>query len=568
MVLSIGFHKNCVLYHFNIINFYLNGKKFYKMCGIFGILGYSSVYENILTSFQKLQSRGPDMSSIFMKDDVFIGFHRLAINDLSISGMQPFVYTENDETVIVACNGEIYNHSSLIETYNLNVTSSSDCAVIYPLFKALDHDFVRLNKELNGEYALAIIRIQKHDTIYYLSTDPLSVRPLFFGIEKDHLYFSSLQKGLLFTQSTRMKQGHFLEGSLKSGKHFYATYLYTLPHTMYSFEDDNLYYDIVSTFRFCVKKRIQNMDTNFACLLSGGLDSSLVSAIAQRYSNTPINTFTIGVEGSPDVLYAEKVAKHIGSNHKTIYIDLDDSVKYINEVIETLETYDITTIRASVGQYILAKHIANHTDIKVILNGDGADEVQMGYLYFFNAPSIDDADKEQQRLLSNIHLYDGLRVDRCIANSGLEARVPFLDYEFVFLYKSIEASLKVPSYKGIEKYLIRKAFEHVYKNEPILPADVLWRKKEAFSDGISKQENSWYSILQNHFNQLISDKEFEDHRYNYDVVPPTKEAYYYRKVYESLFPNQVHIKEYWMPKWSQTNDPSARTLTIYNSHFN
>jgi asparagine synthase (glutamine-hydrolysing) len=512
-----------------------------------------------------MQPRGPDMSSLFIRNNVVVGFHRLAINDTSVHGMQPFLYTEGDETFVVVCNGELYNHDDLKKKYSLEYESNSDCGIIFPLFKFFGYDFYRLNKELNGEYAMCILRILPDGSVrYYMSTDPLSVRPLFVSQEEEYVCFSSLQKGIPFAKSTvRVEQGTFVKGAYPP-----------FPNTVYSFESYlepvsvnhrvehyGVYSQIVRTLEKCIQKRIENMDTEFGCLLSGGLDSSLVSAIAQRFSKSPIHTFTIGVEGSPDVLFAEKVAKHIKSNHTVVPFDFAKAIGSIDDVIYTLESYDITTVRASVGQYLIAKYIAENTNIKVILNGDGADEVQMGYLYFFKAPSIQEADAEQKRLLDNIHKYDGLRVDRCISNAGLEARLPFLDYTFVELYKQISAELKVPSYKGIEKYLIRRAFAAEYADDPILPYDVLWRTKEAFSDGISKHENSWFSILQAHFEKIVSDEEFKENTYY--PKPPTKEAYYYHKVYERLFGQTRHVHEYWMPKWSSTNDPSARTLDIY-----
>ena len=536
------------------------------MCGIFSILGYID-HSQILKYFYSIKNRGPDTSSIFMKDDLFIGFHRLSINDLSVHGQQPFLYNDGEDIIAVVCNGEIYNHTDLKKEYELDYVSHSDCAVIYPLFKKLDYDFKELNKRLNGEYAMTIYRITPTKTYFYASTDPLSVRPLFYSMNSTSFATSSLMKGLLFTKSVhRLEQGMCLMGYYENGMvHFIDKTLYVeSPPIIYKTETQQLYEKIVYIFTECVKKRIHNMDTDFCCLLSGGLDSSLVSAVAQRLSNKPIKTFTIGSKGSPDVEYAQKVADHIGSDHHVIEIDLDNSIQYIDDVIKTLETFDITTIRASTGQYLISKYISENTDIKVVLNGDGADEVQMGYLYFFSAPCESCAHSEQKRLLSEIHLYDGLRVDRCISHNGLEARLPFLDFDFVRLFDEISASIKIPKYKGMEKYLIRKAFEEVYKNDPILPASVLWRKKEAFSDGISKKEKSWYQILQDYFNEKISDEDFEKDKQNYTPVPLSKEAYYYRKMYEKYFGNHTQITEYWMPKWSKTNDPSARTLKVYD----
>ena len=319
--------------------------------------------------------------------------------------------------------------------------------------------------------------------------------------------------------------------------------------------------------------RLQS-DREVGCLLSGGLDSSLIASIAAKelsIHGQKLRTFSIGMQGSPDVKYAKIVAHHIGSIHTNFEIPPEEWVNSIKEVIRISETFDITTIRATTGQYLISKKIAETTNIKVLLIGDGSDEATGGYLYFHKAPNPMALHFETQRLLHWIHYYDVLRADRGIASNGLEARVPFLSHEFINFYFQIDPILRMPRPHTLstgqtniyEKYLLRKSFE----GTNILPECVLWRKKEAFSDGVSSESNSWYKIIQETSNNLISDDKLELAKTKYKgyVIPHTKEALYYHEIFDEFYPNQNHtIPYYWMPKWIENaNDPSARTLSIY-----
>jgi asparagine synthase (glutamine-hydrolysing) len=305
-----------------------------------------------------------------------------------------------------------------------------------------------------------------------------------------------------------------------------------------------------------------NSDQEIGALLSGGLDSSLLCSIASREllrQGRTLKTFCIGMEGSPDVEYSKKVAEFIKSEHTILEITQEEMLNAIEEVIYHIETYDITTIRASVGQYIVSKKIAELTNIKVIIVGDVSDELTSGYLYFHKAPDPSSSHNENVRLLNNLHYFDILRTDRGIASHDLEARVPYGSRKFIDYYLSIDPKLRTPKF-GQEKWLLRNAFVG------FLPDEVLFRRKEAFSDGISTQEKSWYIIIQERVNENMSDEYFETNRIKYidTIVPHTKEALYYRELFEKFYKNQGQIlKEYWMPKWSNTNDPSARTLEIY-----
>jgi asparagine synthase (glutamine-hydrolysing) len=515
-----------------------------------------------------------------IKKKFVLGFHRLAIHDTSVGGQQPFILQNGDDTYYLICNGEIYNAQELIGNFNLSVQSSSDCAIILPLFQVLEFSFTQLNQQLHGEYSLVIVKESKatQDIEFFASTDPLSIRPIFMCTSEDKSYvaFASIMQGLTHLKGdiVRLQQCTRVIGSYQDNKVVYHQERYhvnlsNIPPIIHD-ETISLYGNIVATLEKCIERRLSS-DVPLGCLLSGGLDSSLVAAIAARKlreRGQKLRTFSIGMDGSKDLNYAKKVADHIESIHVNVTFTPQEGIQVITDVIRATESYDITTIRASVGQYLLAKWIKENTDVKVLLNGDGADECQMGYLYFYMAPNDEEAQKESCRLVDEIHLYDGLRVDRCISVHGLEARVPFLDREFVDLYKSISPSLKRPLEDRIEKYLIRKAFETMshYEGRSILPHDVLYRKKEAFSDGVSNQDKKWYKYLQEHFNKEVGDGNMNNNDWSY-LPPATKEAYYYRYIFECLLPSRCSrvIPHFWLPSWcGDVNEPSATILSCYD----
>jgi len=444
---------------------------------------------------------------------------------------------------------------------------------------------------LNGEFALTItVEKEGEPTRIFLSTDPLSVRPLFYQECSSHLLISSLLSGLINNshyENNRLLQGEYREYEQTDDNiKLIRSDIY---HTIVSnevrlVEDMNLYNDIVNTFTRCVEKRLMS-ERPLCCLLSGGLDSSIVAAIAQRLlrkQGKTLKTYTIGMKGGSDLEYAKQVANFIGSDHTEVNFTMNDGLNQIEDVIKTCESYDITTIRASVGQNLLAKYISENTDYKVILNGDGADEIEMGYLYYHLAPSNEEANDDSLRLIKDISKFDGLRVDRNISHYGLEARVPFLDKEFVNLYYNIDASLKRPKSSleliyderhifntelRMEKYLFRKAFSEIYKDDIILPYNILWRQKEAFSDGISEKGNSWYIMTQINGKNKISEDEFITlkNKYSHHIEPMTNESCYYRKIFDQNFTNKSEkcIPYYWLPRWTGSKDPSARTLKVY-----
>lgn len=541
------------------------------MCGIFFykyLSGDKINVEKITLYFNKIKHRGPD-KSIFknINNDTFIGFHRLSINGLSELGDQPFIYKkENGSNIYVICNGEIYNYRELISKYNLDVQDGeSDCAVIYPLFEKIG--IKKMIKQLDGVFAF-IIYDEETESIW-AGRDPIGVRPLFYGINENSIGFCSEGKGICNLMETiPFPPGSYMENQ-KIKKFFnIEDCLNTKPNPYLSLINDNHIYTAIRTvFTRAVKKRMLS-DRPIGSLLSGGLDSSLVASILQqemKCNGKCLNTYSIGFKGSPDLEKARIVAKHIGSNHHEVVMSFKDVEKRIPEIIMHLESWDTTTIRASVGMFLLSEYISEKTDDIVIFSGEGADELCQGYLYFHKQPNSIDGLDESNRLMNELYLYDVLRADRTTAAFGLEVRVPFLDKEFMKLIRSIPAR-KVCPINGIEKYLIRRAFQ----NTELLPDEILWRTKEAFSDGVSSVKNNWLDKLKKIASSSIDDELFEKLVKNYThLCPRTKEELYYRKIYNGFYNNDEWIPKYWMPKWSgETIDPSARTLNIYNKHNN
>jgi asparagine synthase (glutamine-hydrolysing) len=579
------------------------------MCGIWGFLTLNSSFTsdtNLHKNFMKIKHRGPDRSTFITNNNYQIGFHRLAIMDTSIQGDQPFSHSykfideqtkrEVTRTLYVICNGEIYNYKEIKESeefkskvnnFGYSMRSNSDCEIILPLF--LNYGIDYLNKNINGEYAFAIYDIYEdpviNKTFYslYLSRDKFGIRPLFFTtIDQNTFAFCSEMKGLQGIKGTnkvevfKPRTWLCVSGIKDDEKlHFKAGVYYKigLLPVVKKPDLDEIYGAIRRVFTKAVERRLDS-DREIGCLLSGGLDSSLVAAIASQYLKSKgktLKTFSIGMKDSTDSKYAEIVSKHIGSTHTNIEIPESEWLDKLEKIIEVTETFDITTIRASTGQYLVSKWIRDNTDIKVLLIGDGSDELTGGYLYFHNAPDPDTSHFENVRLLEDIHFFDVLRADRGIASNGLEARVPFLDQDFVNMYLSIDPVLRVPTLHTYpdgkkakcEKWLLRQSFD----STDLLPKCVLWRKKEAFSDGVSSQTKSWYQIIQEKINSVMSTSYLMENanKYKGSVIPHTKEAMYYHEIFDDFFPKQYGILPYyWLPKWvDNPSDPSARTLNIY-----
>jgi len=539
------------------------------MCGIFfyknGEPISAELEEILLSFFNRIQHRGPDDTSYVIDEDKFIGFHRLAINGLSEKGDQPFEYdSENGLKDYSICNGEIYNWWELNKRYELGLDEDdSDCAIIYPLYKKIG--LKKMIDLLDGVFAFVIIEGEN----ICAGRDPIGVRPLFWSLEDDKIGFCSEAKGL--TDKMRMKPfppGSYWKSKWKNEtpKSFFKIdeWKNVSPNPFLSImSDSQMNKAIVETFVEAIKKRLLS-DRPIGCLLSGGLDSSLVAAILQKeMKGKKLNTYSIGFNGSPDLEAAKKVAEYIGSNHHEVILRWKEIKERLPEIIMKLETYDTTTIRASIGMYFVSKYIRENTDDVVIFSGEGADELAQGYLYFHRQPTSTMGHLESVRLMNNLYMYDVLRADRTTASHGLEVRVPFLDKQFMKLIMSLPYN-KVCPQKQTEKYLIRSAFAKT----GLLPDEILWRKKEAFSDGVSSQEKNWLDKIKKMAKLYVTDEEMS----NVDKVikhcaPRTKEEYFYRKIFDALYTNaEDFIPDFWMPQWSpETVDPSARTLTIYNS---
>lgn len=521
------------------------------MCGIFCYHGKKYTYQNIINNFYKIRSRGPDSSILQQIDkDKIFGFHRLSINDISNYGSQP-LYHPNDNNLILICNGEIYNHKELIEENNFKTCSKSDCEVILHLYKK--YGISETLKKLDGVFS--IVLIDQNLNKIFVARDPFGVRGLFFSTENNELLVCSEMKGIsnLCNNIDAFPPSHYYDSDKKELIRYFS-----IPNLDVSEDESEILENIKNKFTNAVFKRMMS-DRPIAALLSGGLDSSLVCGIlSQKIKN--LKTFSIGLKDSVDLKYAKMVADHINSEHYSIELTEEEFLNNIEEVIKVIESYDTTTVRASVGNYLVSKFLSENCDSKVIFCGDGSDE-QSGYRYLQNAPNLQDFQDECFKLLNEIYLYDALRSDRTISANGLEARVPFLDKEFVSYYMSINPKYKTYSKDKIEKYLLRKAFD----NDNILPKEVLWRSKCAFSDGVSNKKKSWHIIIQNFLEDKVSQDELDDAEKLYPHnTPKTKEALYYRKIFESYYPEKNNvIPHFWMPKWcGEINDPSARELEI------
>jgi asparagine synthase (glutamine-hydrolysing) len=566
----------------------------------------TTITNTITTRYQPLydsiRKRGPDMTSVDVNVNGITVFHRLAINDVTNKGMQPFNYEYNNNVYSLICNGEIYNHKQLEDiTPEYTTISNSDCEILLPYFvHHCKENATMFFNDLLGEFSMIITKTKSNNhtnnnpTTIIIGTDPMSVRPLFYRHTPTELIVSSLLSGFpLSTLSTpsnhtnhhtahshhhsyhsnkRLEQGEYrIYTQTNDGIQFETSTIYHPLFTslnMITSENDMLYDLLISTLKSAVERRLMS-DKPYCCLLSGGFDSLRVATLAQLCGQSQLHTFTIGMKDGSDLHYARECSRMIGTHHTEVLFTESEALSCIPDVIRSTETFDITTIRASVPQYLLAKYISENTDFKVVLNGDGADEIEMGYLYFYLSPNDIEAQQESKMLVENISKFDGLRVDRCMSSFGLEARVPFEDIEYVDLYSRLSASLKRPTNDRMEKHLSRVAFEK-YINEKTdvkLTHDIIFRKKEAFSDGVSSNEKSWYQMTSDHGKNMISDDELYNlQKIHSNHLPPyTHEGAYYRKIFDSIFgvESEKCIPRIWLPNWTDEKDPSARKLKCY-----
>jgi len=525
------------------------------MCGILAYAGSEILEDDLRQSFALVQPRGPDYSAIAQVGaNAWLGFHRLAIMDPTPAGNQPF-YNQGASLV---CNGEIYNYRELAETYGFELKTGSDCEVILHMYHRFGME--RTCQELDGVFSFAIC---DGDNIF-VGRDPIGIRPLFIGHRKtmdgrtERLVCSEF-RGIHphCDQLMPFPPGHYGRIDLRtSDLDVQAFYQYEYP-VLQDDDEDRIMATLKAKLIAGVDKRMMS-DRPIGCLVSGGVDSSLIAAlVARHFPRGTLHTFNVGLDtGASDRAYARMVADHIGSIHHEVTITKTEALELLKETVRVCESFDTTTIRASTMQLALAKYIQRETDIKVIFNGDVIDEASGSYVYFKNAPTLDAYQEESIRLMREIHLFDVLRADRTISGCGLEARVPFADKEFIQYYMSIPPALRQPR-DDVEKYILRKAFEG------LLPEEVLWRPKEAFSDGCSEVTESWSSIIHDFVENEVSDEELANAQFDH-CPPRTKEEAYYRRFFEKHYPGRATvIPHFWMPKWCGDDviDPSARVLT-------
>ncbi len=524
------------------------------MCGIFASIDSDLSESFLVDAFMKIKHRGPDYSEFkAINEKTYFGFHRLAINGLSPSGNQPMY---KNHCWLIA-NAEIFNYKELAHKYEIQLTTGSDCEVLIGLYRKIG--ISKMLDELEAEFAFVL-----YDEItneYIVARDHLGVRGLYMGSDaQGAIYFSSESKALPFCEELQQfPPGHYWTSS----KHAFEPYFF---HDYISVKADEATYckQINLLLTKAVEKRMMS-ERPVGCLLSGGLDSSLVAGIlAKAYRNEGkiLETFSIGLPGSPDLIAAKKVAQHIGSKHHSVEATEEDFLAALEETVYLLGSYDVTTIRASVGHQLIAKYVSEHSDVKVLFSGETADEFG-SYLYFQNAPNPQAFQDEAVRLLKDIHFFDMKRGDRSISSAGLEARVPFADRAFVEYYMTIPPEERMFNAHKMEKYLIRKAFEA----DHLIPDEVLWRRKNGFSDSVSDVKKSWSSIIQSYVDCLVSDEEFVQNKNSFEKVPLTKEAYFYAKVFHQYYGKHSELTPYqWLPKWcGDVVDPSARVLSIYEA---
>ncbi len=523
------------------------------MCGFSVYTGGDKMLRlNVVSEFQKIKYRGPNNSvACDFGDKGWMGFHRLKIIDTTDDGNQPLIHKK----LHLVANGEIYNYQSLMEEYQdrYEFQSESDCEVIIPMFQELG--MLETAKRLDAEFVCVIYDADLDK--YFAARDPVGIRPMFYGYASDgKIMFASEMKALSDLCDEVIP---FPPGTIYDGENFIRFTDIAKVDGYIDDEMEEIFVKINKLLTKGVEKRL-HADVPVGFLCSGGLDSSLVCAIATRIMDKPIKTFAVGIDKDPiDTKYARIVADYLGADHTEVLFTKQDIFDTLSTLIYNIETYDITTIRASMGMFLVSKYISENTDIKVLMTGEIADEI-FGYKYTDFAPTPDAFQKEAEKRLKEIYMYDVLRADRSISSNGLEARVPFGDLDFVKYIMSIPPEKKM-NFTGIGKYILRKAFEGDY-----LPHDILYREKAAFSDAVG---HSVVDNLKAYAEEMYSDADLRASKHKYiHATPISKESLMYRNIFESHFPGRSEtVIDFWMPnkEWENcdVNDPSARVLPNY-----
>lgn len=545
------------------------------MCGIvcaFDIKQKSEVLRpQVLEMAKKIRHRGPDWSGIYSDEKVIIAHERLAIVDPA-SGKQP-LFSE-DGKLVLAANGEIYNHRELRSKFPYYpFQTESDCEVILALYQEKGHDFV---DDMNGIFGFAIYDVEKDE--YFIARDHMGIIPLYMGWDKDGTFYVASELKALESVCTKIElfpPGHYMSSS--DGK---LVKWYKRDWNEYEAvkENETSITEVRQALEDAVHRQLMS-DVPYGVLLSGGLDSSVTSAIAKKYSERRIETddkekawwpqlhsFSVGLDGSPDLVAAKKVADYIGTIHHEIKFTIQEGLDAIKDVIYNIETYDITTIRSSTPMYLMARVIKS-MGIKMVLSGEGADEIFGGYLYFHKAPNAREFHEETVRKLDKLHMYDCLRANKSLMAWGIEGRVPFLDKEFIDVAMRINPKDKMINGERMEKWVIRKAFEDM------LPESVAWRQKEQFSDGVGY---SWIDTLKDIVEQEVTDKQLANAKFRFPIQTPTnKEEFYYRSIFEQHFPSDTAALSVpqeasvacststaleWDEAFKNMNEPSGRAI--------
>jgi asparagine synthase (glutamine-hydrolysing) len=573
------------------------------MCGIFFYAGRSYSEEELREHFQKIQHRGPDESRVVITDEnagitaisknegyiprkMFFGFHRLAImGGLEEASGQPMVHNG----IYLICNGEIFNYAELRDRYGFVMRSGSDCEIILHMYERFGIE--RTVAELDAEFAFVLwdSRIKS----VFIARDPLGIRSLFLSygsgndrpelsVENIEIFIASEAKALTGISS------HYIH-QFPAGK-WSEFNLDPLTSKLFSFngyfplEFNRLTGDAATEAAICAKlrelvtaavdKRMMS-SRKIATLLSGGLDSTLVTALVKRHiPDGQLDTYSIGLQGSVDLHYARQAAEYLKTNHHEVVVTEEEFLGAIRETIQQIESWDTTSIRASVGNYLVSKYIRANSDNVVIFCGDLSDEIFASYRGFMQAPTATNFYDENVRMIRDVQYFDLLRSDKSISGAGLEARVPFGDNDLIKYVMSIPPELKMFSDARMEKYLLRKAFDD--PENPILPRELLYRRKEAFSDGVSSHERSWFQIIREFVDTQVSNREYEQELEKFEELewewkediphPYDKESYYYLKIFQEFYPgHEDMIPYYWRHPFSENKDPSARLLECYRS---
>jgi len=546
------------------------------MCGIVAIYNNQIRFDKDMRSkclemSKKVRHRGPDWSGIYSTDNAILAHERLSIVDIK-SGRQPLF--SNDENIILTVNGEIYNHLDFRNSSKIDYEyqTNSDCEVIIPLYKKYGCELVN---HINGIFSFFIYN--KSENSFFVARDPIGVIPLYMGNDDNGTYYFSSEMKCLVGKCSKIKEfppGHYMTNNDNNPIKYYNKDWMNYDNI----KNNNSKTDLRESLEDAVKRQLMS-DVPFGVLLSGGLDSSVISSIVKKFSKKriesnqekdawwpQIHSFAVGLKGSPDLIAASKVSKHLGTIHHEIHFTIQEALDSLEDVIYYLETYDVTTVRASTPMYLMARYIKS-MGVKMVLSGEGADEIFGGYLYFHKAPNAREFHEETVRKINKLHLFDCLRANKSLSAWGVEGRVPFLDKEFIDYSMNIDPKLKMISSDKIEKHILRDSFNGY------LPNDILWRQKEQFSDGVGY---NWIDSLKEHAENSVSDKDYNNRLIIFPVnTPKSKEEFLFRRIFEKHFPGDdcalcvpssksVACSTEEALKWDKSfldmNDPSGRSI--------